>query len=51
MSMVSLAASAWYDGDSFYPRLAYEDWLTAQDKETLLFDMSHNADILIIDGV
>lgn len=50
-AMVSLAASAWYDGDSFYPRLASEDWLTAQDKETLLDDMSRNADILVIDGV
>ena len=49
--MVSMSAFAWLDGDSFYPRLAREDWLTAQDKETLLDDMSHNADILVIDGV
>ena len=51
VSMVSMSAFAWLDGDSFYPRLAREDWLTAQDKETLLDDMSHNADILVIDGV
>ena len=51
ISMTSLSAFAWLDGDSFYPRLAYEDWLTAKDKETLLDDMSHNADILVIDGV
>lgn len=47
----SMSAFAWLDGDSFYPRLAREDWLTSQDKETLLDDMSHNADILVIDGV
>ena len=51
ISMTSLSAFAWLDGDSFYPRLAYEDWLTAKDKETLLDDMSHNVDILVIDGV
>ena len=51
VSMVSMSAFAWLDGDSFYPRLAREDWLTAQDKETLLDDMSHNADILVIDDV
>ncbi|MBR4040968.1 MAG: hypothetical protein IKJ09_01510 [Bacteroidaceae bacterium] len=49
--LVSVPTFAWYDGDSFYPRLTREDWLTAQDKETLLDDMSHNADILVIDGV
>lgn len=49
--LVSIPAFAWLDGDSFYPRLADEDWLTAQDKETLLDDMSRNADILVIDGV
>lgn len=49
--MVSMSAFAWLDGDSFYPRLAREDWLTAQDKETLLDDMAGNNDILIIDGV
>ena len=45
------SAFAWLDGDSFYPRLAHEEWLTAMDKETLLDDMSRNADILVIDGV
>ena len=49
--LVSVSAFAWLDGDSFYPRLAQEDWLTAQDKETLLGDMSCNADVLVIDGV
>ena len=48
--LVSASAFAWLDGDSFYPRLAQEDWLTAQDKETLLEDMSCNADVLVIDG-
>ena len=45
------SAFAWLDGDSFYPRLAYEEWLTAMDKETLLDDMASNNDILVIDGV
>lgn len=49
--LASVSAFAWLDGDSFYPRLAQEDWLTAKDKETLLDDMSCNADILVIDGV
>ena len=49
--LVSVSAFAWLDGDSFYPRLAHEDWLTAKDKETLLDDMSHTSDILVIDGV
>ena len=49
--LVSASAFAWLDGDSFYPRLAHEDWLTAKDKETLLDDMSHTSDILVIDGV
>lgn len=45
------SAFAWLDGDSFYPRLAHEEWLTAMDKETLLDDMASNHDILVIDGV
>ena len=49
--LVSASAFAWLDGDSFYPRLAYEEWLTAMDKETLLDDMAGNNDILVIDGV
>lgn len=49
--LVSVSAFAWLDGDSFYPRLVQEDWLTPQDKETLLDDMSGNADVLVIDGV
>lgn len=49
--LVSASAFAWLDGDSFYPRLAHEDWLTAKDKETLLNDMSHTSDMLVIDGV
>lgn len=49
--LVSASAFAWLDGDSFYPRLAHEEWLTAMDKETLLDDMAGNNDILIIDGV
>lgn len=49
--LASASAYAWLDGDSFYPRLAHEEWLTAMDKETLLDDMSRNADILVIDGV
>ena len=49
--LVSASAFAWLDGDSFYPRLAHEDWLTAKDKETLLDDMSHTSDMLVIDGV
>ena len=39
------SAFAWLDGDSFYPRLAHEEWLTAMDKETLLDDMASNNDI------
>ena len=49
--LVSASAFAWLDGDSFYPRLAHEEWLTAMDKETLLDDMAGNNDILVIDGV
>ena len=49
--LVSASVFAWLDGDSFYPRLAHEEWLTAMDKETLLDDMAGNNDILIIDGV
>lgn len=49
--LVSIPAFAWLDGDSFYPRLAHEEWLTAMDKETLLDDMASNHDILVIDGV
>ena len=49
--LVSASAFAWLDGDSFYPRLAHEEWLTAMDKETLLDDMASNNDILVIDGV
>lgn len=49
--LVSASVFAWLDGDSFYPRLAHEDWLTAKDKEVLLDDMSHTSDILVIDGV
>ena len=49
--LVSASAFAWLDGDSFYPRLAREEWLTAMDKETLLDDMAGNNDILVIDGV
>ena len=49
--LVSASAFAWLDGDSFYPRLAHEEWLTAMDKETLLNDMASNNDILVIDGV
>ena len=49
--LASASAYAWLDGDSFYPRLAYEEWLTAMDKETLLDDMARNHDILVIDGV
>ena len=45
------SAFAWLDGDSFYPRLAHEEWLTAMDKETLLDDMASNNDVLVIDGV
>ena len=49
--LVSVSAFAWLDGDSFYPRLAHEEWLTAMDKETLLDDMARNNDVLVIDGV
>ncbi len=49
--LVSVSAFAWLDGDSFYPRLAHEDWLTAKDKEVLLDDMSYTSDVLVIDGV
>ena len=49
--LASASAYAWLDGDSFYPRLAHEEWLTAMDKETLLDDMARNHDILVIDGV
>ena len=49
--LVSASAFAWLDGDSFYPRLAHEEWLTAMDKKTLLDDMASNNDILVIDGV
>ena len=49
--LVSASAFAWLDGDSFYPRLAHEEWLTAMDKETLLDDMARNNDVLVIDGV
>ena len=49
--LVSTSAFAWLDGDSFYPRLAHEEWLTAMDKETLLDDMASNHDILVIDGM
>ena len=49
--LVSASAFAWLDGDSFYPRLAHEEWLTAMDKETLLDDMAGNNDVLVIDGV
>ena len=44
--LVSASAFAWLDGDSFYPRLAHEEWLTAMDKETLLDDMARNNDVL-----
>ena len=49
--LVSASAFAWLDGDSFYPRLAHEEWLTAMDKETLLDDMAGNNDRLVIVGV
>ena len=49
--LASASAYAWLDGDSFYPRLAHEEWLTAMDKETLLDDMASNNDVLVIDGV
>ena len=49
--LASASAYAWLDGDSFYPRLKHEEWLTAMDKETLLDDMAGNNDILVIDGV